>query len=139
MERVFVYGTLKRGFPYHETGLAGQRLIGRCRTCEAYPLMISGPWYSPVLVAEPGVGKRVTGEVYAVDQATLAKLDRMEGTHLPNGYSRVSIVIEWYEEAVKSKVWTYVKERSQIESILEQDLAEYHLDPRYVLASERKR
>ena len=42
MDFVFVYGTLKRGFPDHETGLTRARFVARCRTREAYPLVDGG-------------------------------------------------------------------------------------------------
>ena len=82
MQRVFVYGTLKRGFPNHEVGLAGQRFLGRFHTAEAYPLVVAGRWFSPVLLAEPGHGHRVHGEVFAVGDDVLTDLDRLESTHL---------------------------------------------------------
>ncbi len=37
---VFVYGTLKRGFPYHESGMKHARFFGRCRTLEAGSVLI---------------------------------------------------------------------------------------------------
>lgn len=137
MHRVFVYGTLKTGFPYHETGLGGQAFIGRCRTRVAFPLVIGGRWFSPILIAEPGVGKPVLGEVFAVDDQTLAYLDQLEGTHLPIGYERIEIAVEPAEGGVGFPAWTYVKERDRIEIIHSDFLEEYHLDPRYVPASRR--
>lgn len=136
MQRVFVYGTLKRGFPY-ESALAGQRFLGRCRTCEAYPLVIGGRWYSPILIAEPGRGHRVFGELYEVSDETLATLDRMEGTHLPIGYERIELAVETAVEGARLDAWTYVKERARIDVIHSEMLEEYRLDPRYVPASER--
>ena len=94
MDFVFVYGTLKRGFPYHESGMKRARFFGRCRTLEAYPLVVGGHWFSPILLAEPGVGRRVIGEVYQVDDAGLAELDSLEGGHLPTGYQRAAIAVE---------------------------------------------
>lgn len=137
MDRVFVYGTLKRGFPYHETGLTGQQFLGRCRTREAYPLVIAGPWYSPVLIDEVGNGRRVTGEIYAVDPSTLTKLDRMEGTHLPQGYRRITIAVERLDDCAALDLWAYVKARAAAGPIHDGPLAEYHPDPRYVLAADR--
>jgi gamma-glutamylaminecyclotransferase len=124
MHRVFVYGTLKRGFPYHEVGMKGHRFIGRCRTCDAFPLVVAGKWLSPILIAEPGVGHRV--------------FDDLEGTHLPIGYHRLMISVENVDGGAVLDAWTYVKDRSRIDVIHSDPLEEYHLDPRYVPASERE-
>jgi gamma-glutamylaminecyclotransferase len=137
MHRVFVYGTLKRGFPY-ESAMAGQRLLGRCRTREAFPLVIAGRWFSPILIAEPGSGHRVFGELYRVSDETLATLDRMEGTHLPIGYDRIRITVETVAKGARLEAWTYVKERARIDVIHSEMLEDYQLDPRYVPASERR-
>ena len=56
MHRVFVYGTLKRGFPNHDAWMKDYPCIGRFRTCVAFPLVVGGKWFSPYLIAEPGVG-----------------------------------------------------------------------------------
>jgi len=136
MQRVFVYGTLKRGFPY-ESAMAGQGFLGRCRTCEAYPLVIGGRWFSPVLIAEPGSGTRVFGELYQVSDEALATLDRMEGTHLPTGYDRIELAVETVAKGARLDAWTYVKDRARIDVIHSEMLEEYQLDPRYVPASGR--
>ncbi|MDJ0610502.1 MAG: gamma-glutamylcyclotransferase family protein [Kiloniellales bacterium] len=137
MHRVFVYGTLKRGFPYHQTGLAGQRFLAVCRTLEAFPLVIAGPWFSPVLIAEPGAGRRVLGELYAVDGDGLALLDRLEGTHLPGGYERIEIAVSIAGAEDPDPAWTYVKAREGIGEVHTDFLEEYRHDPHYVPASRR--
>ncbi len=137
MQRVFVYGTLKRGFYYHETGLAGRTCLGLGRTQEAFPLIIGGPWYSPILLDEPGDGLRVLGEVYEVDEEDLANLDRLEGTHLPQGYTRKEITAALEPEGEAFQAWTYFKERRLVEVIHSENLEIYEHDPRYVPASER--
>ena len=45
--------------------MAGLPCLGLYR--KAYPLVIAGRWFSPVKMPEPGVGHRVTGELYEVD------------------------------------------------------------------------
>ena len=137
MDFVFVYGTLKRGFPYHETGLKGLRFVGRCRTREAYPLVVGGRWFSPILVAEPGVGRRVIGEVYQADDAKLAELDALEGIHLPNGYQRAAIAVEPVGGGTAFEAWSYFKDRANIDVIHADMLEEYAVDPRYVPAEDR--
>jgi gamma-glutamylaminecyclotransferase len=62
---LFVFGTLKRGFPLHERGLARSRFIGEARTTERFPMVIAGDRFAPMLLHEPGIGHRVAGELYA--------------------------------------------------------------------------
>lgn len=100
--------------------------------------MIGGRWFSPILIAEPGSGHRVLGELYQVGDQALATLDRMEGTHLPTGYDRVEIAVEMVTDGARLEAWTYVKDRARIDVIHSEMLEEYQLDPRYVPASERE-
>jgi gamma-glutamylaminecyclotransferase len=93
MHKVFVFGTLKRGFPNHDEGMAGLTCLGLYRTAQAYPLVIAGRWFSPVMMPEPGVGHCVTGELYEVDNEARERLDIIESVHLPTGYHRASIKV----------------------------------------------
>lgn len=137
MHRVFVYGTIKRGFPNDITGKIDFRFLGNFRTVEAFPLVVGGKWFSPYLIDEPGIGRRVSGEVLEVDDEGLRQLDRMEGTHVANGYRRISAKIENNDGKPPFDAWTYVKGRDAIEGIHSEPMAEYELDPRYVIPSER--
>jgi gamma-glutamylaminecyclotransferase len=83
---VFVYGTLLFG-EYNHRHLTGARLIGAATTPPAFHLHDLGPF--PGLVA--GGEHAVSGEVYAVDEATLAALDLLEDH--PRFYRRTSIVL----------------------------------------------
>ena len=135
--RVFVYGTLKRGFPYFDIAMRTHRFVGRFLTRERYPLVIAGAWYSPTLIFEPGRGHRVIGEVFEVDTAGLAHLDDFEGTDSPAGYRRTTIAVAAEADKTESEAWAYVKDRARIDVIHSQMLAEYPLDPRYLPASKR--
>jgi len=79
--RVFVYGTLKRGFP-NNTLLEGSEFLGEAVTVLTYKA-VTVPAYKvvgtsfPVIMSDPS-GKPVAGEIYAVDDATLARLDQLE-------------------------------------------------------------
>ena len=136
MNRVFVYGTLKRGFP-NEAAMKDFLYIGRCRTIDAYPLVIGGRWHSPYLIAERGVGHRIYGEVFEVDNEGLEMLDRMEGAHLSNGYRRITVMIEEPGGGVPVAAWAYVKDRDSIDGIHSDPLEEYEVDPRHVITSKR--
>jgi gamma-glutamylcyclotransferase (GGCT)/AIG2-like uncharacterized protein YtfP len=71
--RVFVYGTLKSGFWNHHL-LEGCEFIGGAATVPTYKMIESS---FPVIMPDPE-GKPLAGEVYAVDDETLARLDQLE-------------------------------------------------------------
>lgn len=86
---VFVYGTLMRGFGNHGL-LAGATYLGPAGTAAAWRLLDLGAF--PALVSAPdGFAAPVRGELYRVDGATLAALDRLEGH--PDFYRRVPILV----------------------------------------------
>ena len=137
MHRIFVYGTLKRGFPNHVGAMTDLFCLGRFRTVEAFPLVVGGEWFSPYLIDEPGEGHRVFGEVFEANDEAFDALDRIEGTHLPGGYRRISIVIEDVDGGAPFQAWTYVKDRKTIRGIRTNPMEEYAQDPRYVIPSKR--
>ena len=85
--RVFVYGTLKEGFPNFHVN-RGARLAGEFVTVEAYPLYVLGRCPVPWLVERPGEGHPVRGQVFEVDDATLASMDELEMESVPGWYVR---------------------------------------------------
>ena len=87
MTRVFVYGTLKRGGGNHAL-LAGQQYLGSARTPPGFTLHSLGDY--PGMVRSPGDTTGVAGEVWAVDDACLKKLDELEGV-AEGLYERVSL------------------------------------------------
>ncbi|XP_024595880.1 gamma-glutamylaminecyclotransferase isoform X2 [Neophocaena asiaeorientalis asiaeorientalis] len=95
MAHVFVYGTLKTGQPNHRVLLesAHGRAVfrGWGRTVEPYPLVIAGQRNIPRLLNLPGQGRRVAGEVYAVDEQMLRFLDEFEGC--PDMYQRTRVTV----------------------------------------------
>ncbi len=137
MHRVFVYGTLKRDFPNHGAWMKDYPCIGRFRTCVAFPLVVGGTWFSPSLIAEPGVGVPVFGEVFELDDRGLEVLDAIEGTDVPNGYRRIGIAVEDAGGGAPVDAWTYVKDRAAIEGIHSGPMEEYARDPRYVPPAKR--
>jgi gamma-glutamylcyclotransferase (GGCT)/AIG2-like uncharacterized protein YtfP len=87
LTRVFVYGTLRRGEGNHRL-LLGARFVGEACTVQGFAMYNLGAF--PGLVrASAG---SVAGEVYDVDAATLAALDRLEG--VPTFYRRERIELE---------------------------------------------
>jgi len=85
--RVFVYGSLKRGFQNHRL-LEGATFVEEDRV-PGYALMSGEGAYFPFAVdAEPEFG--VCGEVYELSgKPQLAMLDRLEGH--PNFYKRTAV------------------------------------------------
>jgi gamma-glutamylcyclotransferase (GGCT)/AIG2-like uncharacterized protein YtfP len=71
--RVFVYGTLKRGYPNNPL-LEGSEFLGEAVTVPTYKMVETS---FPVIMPDPS-GKPVAGEIYTVDDATLARLDQLE-------------------------------------------------------------
>ena len=90
--RVFVYGTLKEGFPNYGAN-AGTRIPGVFVTEGRYPLYLVGERHSPWVVNMAGEGKRVVGEVFEVTPDILARLDILQRVSAPDGYERVQIVV----------------------------------------------
>jgi gamma-glutamylaminecyclotransferase len=89
---VFVYGTLLRGGSGHHH-LAGGRFLGPARTEPAWTLIDLGAY--PAL--RPGGSSPIPGELYAVDDALLAALDRWE--EVPTLYRRTAVALEGGGEA----------------------------------------
>ena len=89
--RLFVYGTLKAGFPNHHLN-TGRRVPGRFVTCQAYPMYVvrlPAEDRTPWLMNQPGQGQPVHGEVYEVDEADLPAIDRLEEVGQPTGYEQI--------------------------------------------------
>ncbi|HEX3152534.1 MAG TPA: gamma-glutamylcyclotransferase family protein [Gemmataceae bacterium] len=88
MTVLFFYGTLKSGEQSNHL-LAGQRFVGPARTVPIYRLYGIG-WH-PGLVVDRQSGLAVHGELWAVDDAALARLDEYEG--IPDYFRREAIAI----------------------------------------------
>lgn len=95
---VFVYGSLLRGLHnHHVISSPSTRLIGKARTSQCY-YMIAYSSHYPFLLLNPlregHIAQQAVGEVYEVDDRTLARLDELEG-YTPGGdnneYSRREI------------------------------------------------
>lgn len=86
---LFVYGTLKSG-ESSNSKLAGQQFLGRATTLPIYRLYGLG-WH-PGLVLDTEYGIPVQGELWSVDEPTLALLDEYEG--VPHWFNRESIALQ---------------------------------------------
>lgn len=131
--RVFVYGTLKRGFPNHGL-MRAATFVDTGLTVERYPMIIQGRGFSPVMLPEAGQGHRIVGEIWEVDDTQLAALDELESTHLPTGYVRETIAVETPGGLLNA--WVYFKPRERVTIIHSEPHADYQ-DRRYIPASQR--
>jgi len=111
MQRVFVYGTLKRGEPNHEVirdaRNGSAEYLGMAETVHRYPLVIASRYNIPFLVKAPDAGHKIIGEIFQVDETMLNFLDQFEGH--PQYYERESIPIKWLDPPADSEesVWVY--------------------------------
>jgi gamma-glutamylaminecyclotransferase len=128
--RVFVYGTLKKGFPNHARYLSDADLLGTFRTRERYRLVLNGERFSPCLLAGAGQGRRVEGEVYSVDWPGLRRLDRLERVDLPDGYRRHTIVVDAVDNPNLDacEVFVYLKNPDGLTDPRSEALAVYTLE-----------
>ena len=99
MALIFVYGSLRRGQRYHAL-LRGAQFLAPYVTPPGYTMLDLGPYPGVV----QGGHAEVTGEIYHVDDATLARLDRLEG--VPHQYARVAIA------SPHGDCWIYLYRRS---------------------------
>lgn len=108
-DRVFVFGTLKEGFPNAATN-RGRRWPGDYQTCDRLPLYLVGERHSPWLLDRPGHGARVRGQVFEVDASTLAAMDLLERVGEPDGYRRRCIEVEPIDRpGERVSVFVYLK------------------------------
>jgi len=133
---VFVYGTLKRGFPNFEAGLGKARFLAPARTLQRYPLYIQGRWFAPALLPEPGRGRRILGELFDVVPATLAVLDAIEGVGRPGGFERYRLTVERLDSGALVSALAYVRRRQHIEAF-HSGLIDDYQDDRYLHRSKR--
>ena len=72
--KIFVYGSLKRGYRNHRL-LQRSTFLGEAVTSDRYRMIDVG---FPVLLGPTPDGHHVAGEVYEVDTTTLSALDQLE-------------------------------------------------------------
>ena len=113
MASVFVYGTLKEGFPNFRTN-RGRRVPGDFVTLERFPLYVTGERHSPWLLHAPGQGEQVRGQVFQVDAPTLQAMDQLERVTAPDGHRRVAIQVQRVGEPAPLTVWAYLKRPDEL-------------------------
>lgn len=104
IHRLFVYGTLKRGFYFHDRYLGGEKAeyLGKGIASPEYSLYIDG---MPHMIKEP-TDLPVKGELFLIDEHILDTLDDLEGH--PIVYKRE--IIECFDEAGERVLaWAYLR------------------------------
>lgn len=106
MALVFVYGTLQKGFHNHRL-LERSIDCGPAKTADRYVLR-SRPHGIPFAGRDKAVSQ-IEGELYEVNDATLRRLDQLEGCRIDNPelswYHRELIDVHWRGECLKA--WIY--------------------------------
>ena len=97
--KIFVYGTLKRGYGNNRL-LSGCEFLGEAVTAPKYDLKARG---IPFLVHG---NYAVHGEVYEADEETVYRMDLLEGH--PNFYHRGDIVLGEFSP-VSGELWSEVQ------------------------------
>lgn len=110
---VFVYGTLKRGQSNHDRFLSEAVFLGDASTCDDYAL-IDGAAFPWVIDPKDLGAERdafdvpscwVKGELYSVNDAELADLDRLEGH--PTMYTRKLVGVVFGDNRTLAHAWVY--------------------------------
>jgi gamma-glutamylaminecyclotransferase len=90
---IFVYGTLKRGYPNNYL-LSDSKYLGEAITSNRYAMYGNG---IPFVASDKGVSQ-ITGEIYVVNERTLKLLDQLEGfrenSNIDSWYKRELIQVE---------------------------------------------
>jgi gamma-glutamylaminecyclotransferase len=75
-------------------------------------MYLLGEGHVPCIALSPGTGHHVLGEVYEVDAAALAVMDRLERLGEPTGYARVCIEVEPLDAGPADLLTTFVYAKS---------------------------
>lgn len=142
MIKIFVFGTLKDGFPNFESN-KGTRFRGDFVTKEALPLMLVGERFSPWLILpdtklSEEIDKRfqthpVKGQVFEVNQEALDEMDKLERIHDADGYRRVEIDVFCESSAEIFTVFVYGKPYEQCRELAFEESVRKVLEGEYLL------
>jgi len=92
MPPLFVYGSLKEGFPNFHVN-QGRRRPGEFHTLQPYPLYLIGGRL-PCLLPTAGEGLQVQGQLFEVSPDALARMDALERVGQSGGYRRELIDVQ---------------------------------------------
>ena len=123
---IFVFGTLKQGFCNFHVN-RGRRVGGDFVTVQPHALYVIGPRHLPWLLPQSGTGHPVVGQLFEVDDNTLADMDKLERVTEPLWYRRQSIAVRPRDGGATTEAWVYVgsPERLALETVHAGPLPEY--------------
>jgi gamma-glutamylaminecyclotransferase len=103
--KIFVYGTLKNGFTFHDEylGNGNAQFLGTATAGPEYSLYVGA---QPHLVRESNDGHTVEGELYEIEKELLPKLDNLEGH--PVVYKR-EIIETLSSDGQRTLAWAYLR------------------------------
>jgi gamma-glutamylaminecyclotransferase len=129
MHYLFVFGTLKEGFPNFAAN-KGVRVSGEFVTRQKYPLYLVGERFSPWLILDEGKGFNVKGQVFSVTDEALLEMDKLERISEPDGYRRLELPVISAATGSEILVYAYAKPLQQVSGAeLRMELAgEYKLE-----------
>ena len=104
MARIFVYGTLKRGYS-RSAALQGEKFLGTARTDTRYRMYNCGDY--PGLVESPE-GLSIEGELWEVSAECLKRLDEIEGVG-NQLYKRAKVHLKTPHEREKAETYLYLR------------------------------
>ena len=113
---VFLYGTLKSGFPNSHLNPA-VRIEGAFSTVEPYPFYLVGEYSFPWLLDRPGDGYRMRGELYSASEEDLEHFDKLERVGEPEGYLRKSIQVVEADSKVVFDAFIYVIPQDRLATV----------------------
>lgn len=130
MAKVFIYGTLKRGFPLFDKGMAGTSYLGDYQTVARYPLYIAQDFFGPVMLNQPDTGLQVRGELFDVPEDQLPILDELESVGTPGSF-RATLEVEPVGGGERHLAICYFKDESWLHPLHSDHLPDYQ-DRRFV-------
>ncbi len=104
MAKLFVYGTLKRGFS-RSAALQGQRFLGPAQTEPHYRMYNVGNF--PGLVEAPE-GRCITGELWDVNPECFKRLDDIEGVGI-GLYKRAKVSLMAPFDREEAETYLYLR------------------------------
>jgi len=117
MNRLFVFGTLKEGFPNFNKNKCS-RLAGDFHTRKPYPLYLIGERSSPWLILKKGQGHQVYGQVFNVSNAALLYMDKLERISEADGYQRVELEVCNQQTGETIEAFAYGKPIAQLSTAI---------------------
>jgi gamma-glutamylaminecyclotransferase len=115
VQRLFVYGSLKEGFPNFHVN-KGRRVAGTYRTAAPCALYLVSGQLPCLMPAVPG-GLQVLGQLFEVNADELAAMDALERVGQPGGYARSLIALERVDVAPTQSLqaFVYTQHESQLQ------------------------